>query len=201
MKKKRIIVSVTGASGALYAVRLLRFLLLNGFKIELIVSEYGEYTLAEETGLNLKSETLREFLSRKYGENNYSGKVTMHNNNDLAAPLASGNPDILGMVVIPCTMKTLAGIANGYANKLTERAADCMLKERQKLILVPRETPLNLIHIRNMEKITLAGGIIVPAMPAFYQKPDSFDDLGDFIASKVLNLLNIENNLYPHWRE
>lgn len=196
---KHIIIAISGASGAIYALRLIRILLIKNFTIDLIISDYGKYTLMEEMGLNTEKEPVKEFCKRTSSEDEYKGEVIVHSNNDLASSIASGNPNIQGMVVVPCTMKTLSAIAAGHSAKLIERAADCVLKERQKLILVPRETPLNLIHIRNMETVTMAGGIILPAMPAFYQKPSSFDDLGDFISAKILNQLGIENDLYSPW--
>ena len=201
MNKNRVIIAVSGASGAVYTLRLIRFLMLKGYPVDLIASDYGKYILAEETQFYLEKESFEDYFIREYGDRGFKSSVTIHKNENLASALASGRPDLRGMVVVPCTMKTLSGIANGYSSKLIERAADCVLKERQKLILVPRETPLSLIHIKNMEKVTLAGGIIVPAMPAFYQKPKDFNDLGDFIAARILNLLDIENDLYPRWRE
>ena len=198
-KNKKIIIAISGASGAIYALRLIRALLKEDHHLELIVSDYGKYTLAEEMDFNIKKESIYDYCSRIWNDNDLRGNVNLNSNDNLASPLASGNPDTQGMVVIPCTMKTLSAISSGHSAKLIERAADCVLKEKQKLILVPRETPLNLIHIRNMETVTLAGGIIVPAMPAFYQKPKDFADLGDFLTSKILNLLGIENQLYEMW--
>jgi len=125
--------------------------------------------------------------------------MTIHPAGDQGAEIASGSGQIAGMVVIPCSMKTLSGIARAAATNLIERAADVTLKERRRLILVPRETPLNLVHIENMRTVTLAGGSIVPAMPAFYQKPETLEDIADFIAGRVLSLLDEPHELYPAW--
>ena len=126
-------------------------------------------------------------------------QVTLHNQQDQTARIASGSNPSDAMIVVPCTVKTLAGIAHGYANNLIERAADVMLKERRPVVLVLREAPYSLIHLRNMTAVTEAGGTILPASPAFYQKPESFDDLGDFIAQRALSLCGIEVDLFERW--
>jgi 4-hydroxy-3-polyprenylbenzoate decarboxylase len=201
MQKKKIIVAISGASGAIYAIRLIRFLLRENYAVDVVISDYGRFMLAQELDLNIRQESIPAYCRRVYGDAELPGTLTRHDNDNLASPLASGNPQISGMVVVPATMKTMAAIAAGHSAKLIERAADCVLKERQKLIVVPRETPFNLIHIRNMEQITLAGGVILPAMPAFYQKPETIVDLGDFLAARILNVLGIDNNLYRRWRD
>jgi 4-hydroxy-3-polyprenylbenzoate decarboxylase len=124
----------------------------------------------------------------------------LHPLGDLSATLASGSARSDGMVVVPCSMKTLSGIAHGLSQNLIERAADVTLKEHRPLILVPRETPMNLIHLRNMVLATEAGAMMLPAMPAFYQNPETFDDLADFIAGRILSLLKIEHDLFPAWK-
>ena len=129
-----------------------------------------------------------------------NGELTEYKIGDLAAPIASGSVIVDGMVVIPCSMKSLSAITHGTSSTLIERAADVTLKEARPLILVPRETPLNRIHLRNMLAVSEAGAHIVPAMPAFYQKPKTFDDIADFIAGRVLNLLGIEQKLFAPWR-
>jgi 4-hydroxy-3-polyprenylbenzoate decarboxylase len=198
---QQIVVAVSGASGAIYAVRLIRFLLQNQFHVHFIASDYGKFMLAHELGWNMQKESIETYLQREEPDLKLDGKYEVHDNNNLTSSLASGNPNIMGMVVVPSTMKTLSTIANGHSANLIERAADCVLKERQTFVIVPRETPLNLIQIRNMETITLAGGLVLPAMPAFYQNPKSFADLGDFMASRILNLFRIPNQLYPKWRQ
>ena len=199
MADRQIIVAVTGASGAIYAGRLLRALLVDGHTVHLVLSQYGRYLLIEELGFDPAAESITAFLQRLYGEEIRRGVVHEYRCGDLTCALASGSMRIHGMAVVPCSMKTLAGIAAGLADNLIERAADVALKERRPLVLVPRETPLNLIHLRNMTTVAEAGASLVPAMPAFYQKPGSFDDLADFIAGRVLDQLGIDNELYSRW--
>tara|TARA_B100001115_G_C15846390_1_gene426692 strand:- start:814 stop:1434 length:621 start_codon:yes stop_codon:yes gene_type:complete len=196
---KDIVVAVTGASGALYAGRLLRTLLLDGHGVHLVLSRYGRYLLREELGYRPDQETLTEFLIRLYGEEITAGTLREYSVADQSSAIASGSFDTDGMVIVPCSIKTLSGIANGHAENLVERAADVVLKERRRLVLVVRETPLNLIHLRNMTAVTEAGGVVLPAMPAFYQQPKTFDDLGDFIAGRICSLLGIQHALFPRW--
>ena len=199
MSGRQVIVGVTGASGALYAGRLLRALLVLGHTVHLVLSRYGRLLLHEELGFRPDKESVLQFLERLYGREVLRGDLREYGFNDLACTLASGSVPVDGMVVVPCSAKTLSGIARGAAGNLIERAADVTLKECRPLVLVPRETPLNLIQLRNLATVAEAGGIIVPAMPAFYQKPRNFDDLGDFIAGRVCNLLKIEHDLFPSW--
>ena len=199
MRPKQVIVAVTGASGAIYAGRLIRALLVLGHAVHLVLSKYGRYLLREELGFDPGGESVGEFLARLYGEEVHNGTLQEYGLNDLACTIASGSVPIDGMAVVPCSMKTLAGIAHGSSANLIERAADVALKERRPLVLVPRETPLNLIQLNNLTTVAQAGAIVVPAMPAFYQKPANFDDLGDFIAGRVCNLLQIEHELFPRW--
>ena len=195
----QVIVGVTGASGAIYAGRLLRALLIGGHTVHLVLSKYGRYLLVEELGFRPDKENLREFLARLYGQETEAGMLCEYGAGDLAAIIASGSVAIDGMAVVPCSVKTLSSIARGAAASLIERAADVSLKEQRPLVLVVRETPLNLIQLRNMTAAAEAGAIILPAMPAFYQKPQTFDDLGDFIAGRVCNMLRIEHQLFPPW--
>ena len=199
MSGRQVIVGVTGASGALYAGRLLRALLVLGHTVHLVLSRYGRFLLHEELEFRPDQESVLQFLVRLYGREVQQGELREYGFNDLACTLASGSVPVDGMAVVPCSAKTLSGIARGAAGNLIERAADVTLKERRPLVLVPRETPLNLIQLRNLATVAEAGGIIVPAMPAFYQKPRTFDDLGDFIAGRVCNLLRIEHDLFPSW--
>ena len=197
---KEIVVGVTGASGALYATRLLRALLAGEHRVHLILSKYGRFLLREELGFR-DGETVREFLQRLYGEEASGGELAEYGINDLTCAIASGSVLTDGMAVIPCTAKTFAGIACGSSSNLIERAADVTLKEKRPLVVVPRETPLNLIQLRNLTALAEAGATVLPAMPAFYQKPRTFDDLADFMAGRVLDLLHIEHDLFPRWRE
>lgn len=198
--RPRLVVAVTGASGAIYAVRFLKACLERPCDVDLVVSDYGHRLLIEECGLNLKTGTLHEWLERLYGPGERQGRIHRYAERDLDAPIASGSQPRDGMVVIPCSMKTLSGIAHGAASNLVERAADVTLKERRPLVLVPRETPLNLPQIDNLRRVAMAGAAVVPAMPAFYTKPRSMEDLGDFIAGRVLALLGAPHDLYPRWK-
>ncbi len=195
---KHVIVAVTGASGGLYALRLLRALLAGGHRVSVIMSGFGRYVLREETGLGAGDE-LQDRLAGLYGDAVMKGDLTEYKIGDLAASIASGSVHTDGMVVIPCSMKTLSAITHGASSSLIERAADVTLKENRPLVLVPRETPLNIIHLRNLLAAAEAGARIVPAMPAFYQKPSTFDDLADFIAGRVLNLLGMDQQLFSPW--
>lgn len=197
----RLIVAVTGASGAIYATRFLKACLEGGVEVDLVASEYGRRLLIEECGLNLKTESVGEWLDRTYGASERTGSVRLFRENDLGASIASGSQRWTGMVVLPCSMKTLSGIARGASTNLIERAADVTLKERRPLILVPRETPLNLVHVENLRSAARAGAILVPAMPAFYQEPRTLEDLADFIVGRVLSLLDIPHTLFPAWKE
>jgi flavin prenyltransferase len=197
--KKTIILAATGASGAIYFLRTLRALLGDGHRVELVVSSYALVTLRQETSFGRFEGSLEDWLRAELAEVTDKGEIVHHRFKDQTATIASGSVKIDGMVVVPCTMKTLAAIAHGFSGNLIERAADVCLKERVPLVLVPREAPYNLIHLENMAKVTRAGAIVVPASPAFYQHPKSFDDLGDFIAGRALKLLGIDLVLYQKW--
>src|SRR5262245_14370058 len=194
-----IAIAITGASGALYAVRTLAALLAQAVHIELIVSDYGKRLLRDELGEAATLENLRSYLISKYGGATEAGTLRLHSNRDLGATIASGSHGCAGMAIVPCSMKTLAGVAHGLSRNLIERAADVMLKERRPLVIVPRETPMSLPQLRNMVLCHEAGAIVLPAMPAFYQLPKTLDDLADFMAGKILSALGFEHALYPAW--
>jgi flavin prenyltransferase len=196
---RRIVLAITGASGALYAVRTLAALLEHGQTVDLVVTDYGRRLLIDEVGPAAKVDRLQPFLEERYGEGVRRGTWRLHSNKDLGARIASGSGVASAMVIIPCSMKTMAAIAHGLSRSLVERAADVMLKERRPLIIVPRETPLSLPQLRNMVACAEAGAVVMPAMPGFYQKPATIDDLADFMAGRVLSLLGIEHALYPAW--
>jgi flavin prenyltransferase len=198
-RRRSIAVAITGASGAIYATRTMAALMDRGIHLELIVSDYGRRLLRDELGDTAAVEKLAEYLARKYGETVRAGSYTLHSNKDLGAKIASGSQDCEAMVVVPCSMKTLAGIAHGLSRNLVERAADVMLKERRTLIIVPRETPMSLPQLRNMVLCAEAGAMMMPAMPAFYQMPKSLDDLADFMAGKILSALGFSHELYKSW--
>ena len=198
--RQQLIVAVTGASGAIYSVRLIKAALETGIHVDLVASEYGKRLLIEECQLNLKTDTVGDWLDQRYGPAERSGSLVLHSVHDLGDELASGSRHWDGMVVVPCSMKTLSGVAHGSASNLVERAADVTLKERRPLVLVPRECPLSLIHLENLARAARAGATIVPAMPAFYYRPRNIDDLADFIAGRVLSVLGIDHSLYRAWK-
>ena len=197
--KRSVALAITGASGALYATRTLAALLERGCQVELIVTEYGRRLLRDELGDAAAVERLTDYLAGKYGEVVRKGTYTLYSNRDLGARIASGSQDCEAMAVVPCSMKTLAGIAHGLSRTLVERAADVMLKERRPLVIVPRETPMSLPQLRNMTLCAEAGAVVLPAMPAFYQMPKTLDDLADFMAGKILSALGFAHDLYPKW--
>lgn len=196
---RRIIVAVTGASGALYAVRTLAALLDQGCHVDLVASDYGRRLLRDELGEEAALERLSVYLSAKYGDGVSRGTIVSYSNRDLGAAIASGSRTTDGMVIVPCSMKTLAGVAHGLSRNLIERAADVMLKERRPLVVVPRETPMSLPQLRNMVACAEAGAMVLPAMPAFYTVPKSLDDLADFLAGKILTALGLDHQLSPPW--
>ena len=191
--------AITGASGALYAMRTMAALLERGCRLEVVISDYGKRLLHDELGDAAAVPRLREYLIEKYGGGAARGAFTILSNKDLGATIASGSHDCRGMVIVPCSMKTLAGVAHGLSRNLVERAADVMLKERRRLVIVPREAPMSLPQLRNMVLCAEAGAMILPAMPAFYQMPKTIDDLADFMAGKILSALGLEHTLYPKW--
>ena len=192
-------IAITGASGAPYALRLLEVLVKGGHKIYLTITGEGLSIMQDEAGLMLKgSETdimyaLERRLEAKEGQVNYFDEENMY------APIASGSVKVDAMVVIPCSMKTLAALANGYASTLIERAADVTIKEQRKLIIVPRETPLSPIHLRNMLTLADLGCHIIPAMPGFYHQPKHVSDLVDFVVARVLDSMGVEHDLVQRW--
>jgi flavin prenyltransferase len=198
--KRSIVVAITGASGAIYATRTVAALLERGCHIELVVSDYGRRLLRDELGDDAAIDKLMDYLVAAYGEGVRAGTYTLHSNKDLGAKIASGSQNCDSMVIVPCSMKTLAGVAHGLSRNLIERAADVMLKERRKLILLPRETPMSLPQLRNMVLCAEAGAMLMPAMPAFYQMPQTLDDLANFMAGKILAALGFEHELYPAWK-
>ena len=183
--KERIIVGMSGSSGSILGIRFLEVLRQLKVESHLIISETAEKLIEHET--NYKVNEVKKLATRVYGYR------------DLFAPIASGSFRTKGMVIIPCSMKTLAGIASGYSDNLMLRAADVCLKERRKLVLVARESPYSLIHIENMRRVTKAGGVILPPVLTMYSKPKSIDEMANHIIGKVLDSLGIENNVYKRW--
>jgi flavin prenyltransferase len=193
------VIGVTGASGAIYAVRTIAALLEQGARLEIVASDFGRRLLRDELGEEAAIDRLGDYLAARYGAGVKAGSFVVHSNRDLGATIASGSHDAHGMAIVPCSMKTLAGVAHGLSRNLIERAADVMLKERRPLVVVPRETPMSLPQLKNMVLCAEAGAMILPAMPAFYQGPKTLDDLADFMAGKILSALGFEHSLYPAW--
>jgi 4-hydroxy-3-polyprenylbenzoate decarboxylase len=174
-------------------------LLERGCHLEVVISEYGRRLLHDELGERASVNRLREYLVETYGEAASSGTFEILSNKDLGATIASGSHECDGMVIVPCSMKTLAGVAHGLSRNLIERAADVMLKEKRRLVIVPREAPMSLPQLKNMVLCAEAGAMILPAMPAFYQMPKTLDDLADFMAGKIISALGFDQTLYPKW--
>lgn len=194
---RRLVVAVTGASGALYAVRFLRRAARACERVYVIFSDNAPAVFVQETGGRLSSPIrVQDYL----GEDEIWDNVTVLDSKDYFTPPASGSFVHDGMVVIPCSMGTLGRIAGGISNDLTTRAADVCLKERRKLILVARDTPLNLIHLRNMVAVTEAGAVVLPAVPAFYNRPQTVEAVIDTVVARVLQNLGIEQTLQPQWQ-
>jgi 4-hydroxy-3-polyprenylbenzoate decarboxylase len=198
-RMSRYTVAITGASGALYAVRTVAALLEQGCELDLVVSDYGRRLLVDELGKEAAFDRLERYLEEKYGAGVRRGRYDVLSNRDLGATIASGSRPTKGMVIVPCSMKSLAGVANGLSRNLVERAADVMLKERKPLVLVPRETPMSLQQLRNMVRCAEAGAVVLPAMPGFYHLPRTLDDLADFLAGKILSALGLDQRLCPDW--
>jgi 4-hydroxy-3-polyprenylbenzoate decarboxylase len=179
----RIVVAITGASGVLYAQRLLDNLDCKEHEVHVVISNYAHVVISEELpgGLRLKE------------------GVTTHNLKSMSAPFASGSSAADAMVVIPCSMGTMGRIAHGYSEDVLLRAADVVLKEKKKLVLVPRETPLNLVHIKNFELLLLAGATILPANPSFYTNPQTVEQVADTVVARVLDHIGVPNRLVPRW--
>lgn len=198
-ENKNLIIGITGASGILYAINFIKNLSQIKGKSYIIFSDSAKITLEKEANYKFKEES--QFLEFCLQNNKkIQHQFIFEKNQNIGGRPASGSFMHNGMVIIPCSMKTLSAIANGYSNNLIERSADVCLKEKRKLILVIRETPYNLIHIKNMKSVTLAGGIILPASPGFYHQPKTIEDLLNFITGKIFNLLGIKQKLFPEWK-
>ena len=196
----RYTVAITGASGSAYGMRLVERLLASGHEVALVMTQAGSEVAAFELELDLPPEEPARALLR-YLELPSDAPLRIACSGDLFDPLASGSHPTDAMLVVPASMGFCASVANGLASNLAERAADVALKERRPLIMVPRETPLSLVHLRNLTALAEAGAIIAPAMPAFYHHPQTLDDQVNFVVGKVLDLMGIEHDLFPRWGE
>lgn len=198
---RRVTIAITGASGVIYGIRLVSSLLELGHGVDLILSPAGKRVLKEE--LDLEWEGTREEVEERIRGyfRGYEDLISYYPHDDLLSPLSSGSRGRREMIVCPCSMGTLSRISQGASTNLIERAADVVIKEGGRLLLVPRETPLNPIHLENMLKLARIGVIILPAMPAFYHRPKGIDDLVDFVVGKILDRLGITSDLYQRWGE
>mgnify|MGYP002410954596 CR=1 FL=1 len=181
----KIVVGISGGSGSIYAISLLKALKELNIETHLVVSTMGEYVVEHETGIKL--EELKSMATH------------FHDNKNFAAPIASGSFKVDSMVVLPCSMKTLSSVANGFSDNLLARACDVSIKERRKLILVPRETPLSPIHLENMLKLSQMGVTIFPPSPGFYNHPETLEDIILNMTGRILDILGIDNNLINRW--
>ncbi len=195
----KITLAMTGASGAPYTLRLMQELLKAGVQIQFICSQPGQIVISMESDLKLQSspQQMQSQLCEYFGSD--SEQLKVYGKDQWTAPVASGSSVSDAMVVCPCSMGSLAAIAHGLSNNLIHRAADVIIKERRKLILVPRETPLSSLHLENMLKLSNLGAVILPPSPGFYQGVNCVDDLVDFVVSRILDQLNIDNQLSPRW--
>lgn len=185
--KKRLIIGISGATGIIYGIKLLELLKPTDIETHLVISKAGHQTRAYETSFSAKDITdLADFS---------------YNNSNIAASISSGSFKTMGMIIAPCSMRTLADIANGTSSTLISRAADVVLKERKRLVIMARESPLNIVHIENMKRITEMGGIIAPASPAFYTQPQSIDDLVIHSIGRILDLFDIDLNIVKRWEQ
>ncbi|HIB83080.1 MAG TPA: UbiX family flavin prenyltransferase [Chromatiaceae bacterium] len=198
---KPICVAITGASGAAYGLRLIECLLHVGHPVYLLVTTPGQIVIAMETELKFpgRPADIERFLNTHYGVD--EGQLRVFGKDEWTAPMASGSGAPEAMVVCPCTMGALSAIACGSSRNLMERSADVMLKERKKLVLVARETPLSAIHLENMLRLTHAGAVILPANPGFYHNPTGINDLVDFVVARVLDQIGVEHDLIGRWGE
>lgn len=195
---RNIVVGITGASGSIYGLRLVEHLLKAGCQVSLLLTSAGRQVLAFETGLQLEAE-LQQCIKQLREHFAAGEKLSHFALNDFFAPIASGSSAPEAVVICPCSMGTAGRIAAGLSDNLLERVADVAMKERKQLLLVPRETPFNQIHLQNLLRLSQAGAQILPAMPAFYQQPKCIDDMIDFVVGKILDSLGVEHQLFQRW--
>jgi len=196
---RHFVVAITGASGSVYGLRLISELLRSGERVSLILTSAGRQVMNHETGLEWSAEI--KVQRQQVQEYFASIAVDCLALDDFWAGAASGSAAVDAMIVAPCSMGTLGRIAAGLSGNLLERAADVMLKERRRLLLVPRETPFNNIHLENLLRLSQSGAIILPAMPGFYHGPETIEDLVDFVVGKILDQLDVQHSLFTRWGE
>lgn len=194
---KPVVVAITGASGIVYGTRLLSFLLEQGYPVYAVISDSARLVIEEELGIPVAEQSRQESLRQMFGT--HLQNLTIFSAKDFKAPVASGSFPVHGMVIVPCSMGTLGAVASGISNNLIHRAADCMIKENRRLVIVPRETPLSAIHLENMLKLARLGVRMVPAMPGFYSGEQSIEQVVDFMVGKILDQLDIPHALFPRW--
>ena len=201
MPKLPLILGVTGASGLIYAVRAVKFLLAAGYSIELVASKSTYMVWQSEQDIRMPLEPVgqEQFWRQQAGVESL-GKLTCHPWGDVGANIASGSFRALGMIIMPCSMSTAAKLAAGLSSDLLERAADVQLKEGRKLVIVPRETPFSIIHLQNLTALAQAGARIVPAIPAWYHHPQTIEDLVDFVVARALDQLDIDCIPIERWQ-
>jgi len=198
--KRAIVLGISGASGMIYAVRSLKFLLNNNYNVDLVASKAAMMVWQSENNIAIPSNLRSQEKFWRDQSETKDGRLVCHQWGDVGATIASGSFRTLGMLVIPCSMATVAKIAHGLSSDLLERAADVHLKEGRRLVIVPRETPFSLIHLRNLTTLAEAGARIVPAIPAWYHNPQTIEDLVDFVIARALDQLDIDADLIQRWQ-
>lgn len=195
---KPYVVGITGASGAIYGIRLVQLFTEFEYDVALVVSDPARLVIKEELNVSLGNLTQKESFESFFDAKQLE-RITLYSSKDLAAPIASGSYPTQGMVIIPCSMGTLGHLASGASVNLIHRAAECVLKEARRLVIVPREMPLSAIHLENLLKLARLGVRVLPASPGFYSGAQSVQDLVDFVVGRVLDSLEISHALYPRW--
>lgn len=200
---KAIVLAITGASGSIYGFTMLKFFLANGFKVDFVISCNGEYVAFKEMGFDIrglsddeKKSKILDLLDMKAD----SANLKIWDQKNIAASIASGSYKTQGMIIAPCSVGTVGNIANATSNNLITRAADVILKERRKLVLLVREMPFSSIHLANMKTISDCGGVIMPAAPAFYQQPKTLQDQIDFVVGKALDQIGVDHDIFQRWK-
>jgi flavin prenyltransferase len=201
--KKPVVIGITGASGVIYSFKLLEFLLEKSFNVDLIITEMGQVVIQQELNLNitnLNPEGKKTQILNRIAGSVDPGLLSLYANEGLCAPMSSGSYETQGMIILPCSMNTLAAIHAGMASNLITRAADTCLKQGKKLVIAPREVPFNTIHLRNMHALSAMGVKIVVPAPAFYNHPHSIDDMINYVTGKILDVFEVPNELYTRWK-